>query len=57
MLRGVICAGCAHQSPSRITLKHETFSCAVFAEGALAAAEFLMTRGPGLYDMKSLLGD
>ena len=40
-----------------ITLKHETFSRAVFAEGALAAAEFLMTRGPGLYDMKSLLGD
>ena len=40
-----------------ITLKHEAFSRAVFAEGALAAAEFLMTRGPGLYDMKSLLAD
>ena len=40
-----------------ITLKHEAFSRAVFAEGALAAAGFLMTQGPGLYDMKSLLSD
>ena len=38
-----------------ITLKHETHSRALFAEGALAAAEFLMKQGPGLYDMKSLL--
>ena len=40
-----------------ITLKHETHSRALFAEGALAAAEFLMKQGPGLYDMKSLLAD
>ncbi len=38
-----------------ITLKHETHSRALFAEGALAAAEFLMKQGPGLYDMKSML--
>ncbi len=40
-----------------ITLKHETHSRALFAEGALAAAEFLMKQGPGLYDMKSMLAD
>ena len=40
-----------------ITLKHETHSRALFAEGALAAAEFLMKQGPGLYDMKSLLAE
>ncbi len=38
-----------------ITLKHEAHSRALFAEGALAAAEFIVKQGPGLYDMKSLL--
>ncbi len=38
-----------------ITLKHEAHSRALFAEGALAAAEFIRKQGPGLYDMKSLL--
>lgn len=38
-----------------ITLKHEAHSRALFAEGALAAASFLVGRGPGLYDMKSLV--
>ena len=38
-----------------ITLKHEAHSRALFAEGALAAAAFLVTVQPGLYDMKSLL--
>jgi len=38
-----------------ITLKHEAHSRALFAEGALAAAEFLVGRGPGLYDMHSLI--
>ena len=37
-----------------ITLKHEAHSRALFAEGALAAAEFLCGKGAGLYDMKSL---
>ena len=40
-----------------ITLKHETHSRALFAEGALAAAAFLQGKGPGLYDMQSLLAD
>ena len=38
-----------------ITLKHEAHSRALFAEGALAAAAFLMTVGKGLYDMQSLI--
>ena len=40
-----------------ISLKHETHDRALFAEGALAAAAFLQGRGPGLYDMQSLLAD
>ena len=38
-----------------ITLKHEAHSRALFAEGALAAAEFIIGRECGLYDMKSLV--
>lgn len=38
-----------------ITLKHEAHSRALFAEGALAAAAFLVSQQPGLYDMKSLI--
>lgn len=38
-----------------LTLKHEAHSRALFAEGALAAAEFLTGRKAGLYDMKSLV--
>ncbi len=40
-----------------ITLKHEAHSRALFAEGALAAASFLVVHGVGLYDMKSLVSD
>lgn len=40
-----------------ITLKHEAHSRALFAEGALAAAEFLQGKPAGLYDMTSLLTD
>ena len=40
-----------------LTLKHEAHSRALFAEGALAAAEYLVKQGPGLYDMKSMLAD
>ena len=40
-----------------ITLKHEAHSRALFAEGALAAAEFLIGKPAGLYDMQSLLSD
>ena len=38
-----------------ITLKHEAHSRALFAEGALAAAEFLVGKTAGLYDMKSMI--
>lgn len=38
-----------------ITLKHEAHSRALFAEGALAAAEFLCERSVGLCDMKSMI--
>lgn len=39
-----------------ITLKHEAFSRALFAEGALAAANFLVGQEPGMYNMHDLLG-
>lgn len=43
-------------TPSQtITLKHEAHNRALFAEGAIAAADFLTTKLPGLYDMKSML--
>ncbi len=38
-----------------ITLKHEAHSRALFAEGGLAAAEFLTACPAGLYDMKSIV--
>ena len=38
-----------------ITLKHEAHSRALFAEGALAAAEFLMGKPAGLYTMENLV--
>ena len=38
-----------------ITLKHEAHSRAVFAEGALAAAEFLVGKPAGLYSMQDMV--
>ena len=38
-----------------ITLKHEAHSRALFAEGALSAADFLIGCPAGLYDMKSIV--
>ena len=38
-----------------ITLRHEAHSRALFAEGALDAARFLCTQGPGLYNMNSMI--
>ena len=38
-----------------ITLKHEAHSRALFAEGAICAAEFLVSQGAGFYDMKSMI--
>ncbi len=38
-----------------ITLKHEAHSRALFAEGAMSAAEFLCGKPAGLYDMKRMI--
>lgn len=38
-----------------ITLKHEAHSRALFAEGAVAAAEFLVNCTPGLYGMQDMI--
>ena len=38
-----------------ITLKHEAHDRALFAEGGLCAAEFIVGKGAGLYDMSSLV--
>lgn len=38
-----------------ITLKHEAHSRSLFAEGAIAAADFIKDKPAGLYDMKRLV--
>ena len=38
-----------------ISLKHQAHDRALFAEGAAAAAEFLMGKAPGLYNMQDLV--
>ena len=38
-----------------ITLRHEAHSRALFAEGALCAAEFLAQQQPGLYNMEQMI--
>lgn len=38
-----------------ITLKHEAHTRALFAEGAVAAADFLMGKSAGLYSMKDIV--
>ena len=39
----------------RITLKHEAFDRALFADGAIKAAEYLIGRPAGFYNMKTML--
>ena len=39
-----------------LTLRHEAQSRGMLAEGAVDAARFLAGKGPGLYDMESILG-
>lgn len=39
-----------------ITLKHEAQDRALFAEGALAAAEFIIGKTPGMYNMNDMIG-
>jgi 4-hydroxy-tetrahydrodipicolinate reductase len=43
----------ATSDADRITLKHESFSRRVFAEGAVRAAEWLSTR-TGCYDLRDV---
>lgn len=38
-----------------ITLRHEAENRALFAEGAIAAAAFLLGKAPGLYDMRDIV--
>tara|TARA_B100000989_G_scaffold221135_1_gene168891 strand:- start:623 stop:1399 length:777 start_codon:yes stop_codon:yes gene_type:complete len=38
-----------------ITLNHEAFDRALYSDGALKAAEWLITKKPGLYSMRDLL--
>ena len=38
-----------------ITLKHEAHSRALFAEGAVSAAEFILGKPPGLYNMNNIV--
>ena len=38
-----------------VTLNHESFDRALYSEGALAAAKWIMSRRPGLYSMRNLL--
>ena len=38
-----------------ITLKHEAHSRALFAEGGISAARFLLGKPAGLYDMNSIV--
>ena len=43
-------------TPSQtITLKHEAHNRSLFAEGAIAAAAFLIGQDAGLYDMKNMI--
>ena len=38
-----------------ITLNHEAFDRALYSEGALFAAKWLMNKKPGLYSMRDLM--
>ena len=38
-----------------VTLNHESFDRALYSEGALAAAKWIMNKKPGLYSMRNLL--
>ncbi|MBP3633284.1 MAG: 4-hydroxy-tetrahydrodipicolinate reductase [Oscillospiraceae bacterium] len=44
-----------HAGTQTITLKHEAHDRALFAEGALAAAQFLTDKAPGLYSMHDMV--
>jgi 4-hydroxy-tetrahydrodipicolinate reductase len=39
-----------------IEIKHTAYSKAIFAKGAIQAAKFLAGKGPGMYEMKDVIG-
>ncbi len=41
----------------QITLKHEAYDKALFADGAIKAAEFIINKDAGLYDMKAMMSE
>ena len=45
-----------HTPNQSLTLKHESGSRAMLADGAVAAARFMEGKGKGLYDMEAILG-
>ena len=45
-----------HTSNQSLTLKHESGSRAMLADGAVDAARFMVGKGKGLYSMESMLG-
>ena len=44
-----------HSGNEMITLNHEAYDRALFAEGALTAAKWIMGKKPGLYSMRNVL--
>ena len=45
-----------HTGNQSLTLKHESGSRAMLADGAVSAARFMVGKGKGFYDMESILG-
>ena len=45
-----------HTGNQSLTLKHESGSRAMLADGAVAAARFMVGKGKGLYNMEDILG-
>ena len=45
-----------HTGSQSLTLKHESGSRAMLADGAVDAARFMMGKGTGFYNMESMLG-
>ena len=48
---------CVCTDNERITLKHEAFDRALFADGAVKAAEYIIGKSAGTYSMKEMMKD
>ena len=46
-----------HTGTQQLTLKHEAVTRAMLADGAVAAARFMLGKSVGLYNMESILGE